>query len=181
MKTKQISISILALSSLVLMSCSSHVWNSRNKTDESALAKFGQKKVLDEAKEKGDYDAASQEPGNSSLFSFGKSSEKSASMEEIRANKLYAGALDVVMELPIQVANRAGGLIATDWKIDPQDATQRYRLNIRVSGQEPYGEVKVVVLKQQLVKDVWSDAPSDPDLAKQIEKAIRKQADIVRQ
>ncbi|MBF0414994.1 MAG: DUF3576 domain-containing protein [Magnetococcales bacterium] len=170
---------------LGLVGCSQDFWNSRNKLDEHPLAKFGQKKVLDDAKASGSPNSAA-EAGEESIFSLGGkegglfSSGTSKRKEQVRADKLFAGALDVVIGLPIQVANREGGLVSTDWKIDPQNNLDRYRLNILVSGKDPYGEVKVAVLKQSLRNGVWEDATADQNMADHIAKKIRKQAEEAR-
>ncbi|MBF0583255.1 MAG: DUF3576 domain-containing protein [Magnetococcales bacterium] len=98
----------------------------------------------------------------------------------MRADKLFAGAMEVVMALPIQVANREGGIIFTDWKVDPENPSVRYRVNIHVTGQEPYGTVRVVVLKQVLVQGSWQDRPADEEAAVNIAKSIRKHAQVAR-
>ncbi len=159
--------------------CSSDFWSSRNTLDQQKLAKFGQKKLREDAQEEiGDITSASL-MGEESIFSFGGGTKQT--QEQVRFNKLFAGALDVVMELPIQVANREGGFISTDWKIDPNDSNARYRLNIRLSGQAPYGDVRVTVLKQiQENRGNWIDQPSSAETARQIEKAIRKKGQIAR-
>lgn len=170
---------------VALTGCSS--MNSRNKLDEHPLAKFGRKKELEDAREKNDFDSA-HDAGRESVFSFGGGDGGGllgggggrGTKTGVRMDKLYSGALDVVLELPVTVADRDGGFISTDWKINPNDAATRYRLNIHVSGRDPYGEVAVVVLKQQRHGDKWEDAPSDPDMAGQIEKAIRKRAQVAR-
>ncbi|MBF0370867.1 MAG: DUF3576 domain-containing protein [Magnetococcales bacterium] len=176
---------------LATSGCSSKIWSSPNKVDEHKLSQFGKKNVLDEARETGDYNSAA-DAGEDSFFSFGAGNSSGSSgifggggsyvssQEEVRAEKLYQGALDVVMDLPIQVASRSGGFISTDWKVNPRDANSRYRLNIRVSGVEPYGEVRVVVLKQELMGGEWTDRPADKNLSRQIEKAVRKKAEVIR-
>ncbi|MBF0133203.1 MAG: DUF3576 domain-containing protein [Magnetococcales bacterium] len=169
---------------LSVSGCSEGLWSSRNKLDESPLAKFGQKKIEDDAKA-GKADSA-YDAGHESLFSLGSQDGgifgggSSKRTEQIRADKLFAGALDVVLGLPIQVASREGGLVSTEWKIDPENPSDRFRLNIRVSGKDPYGEVKVAVLKQTLANGIWQDAISDPSMADNIAKKIRKQAEEVR-
>ncbi|MBF0296624.1 MAG: DUF3576 domain-containing protein [Magnetococcales bacterium] len=157
--------------SLVVGGCSGDLWKSKNTMDEQKFAKFGQKKVQEDAQE-GRENVSAELLGKESILNFGGSKQ---TQEQVRLNKLFNAALEVVMELPIQVANREGGFISTDWKVDPNDGGTRYRLNIRVSGQAPIGEVKVVVLKQSRQRDgAWLDQPPDVDAARNIEKAIRK-------
>ncbi|MBF0109796.1 MAG: DUF3576 domain-containing protein [Magnetococcales bacterium] len=180
-----IKIIFVALLAWGVAGCSKDVWTSRNKLDEHPLAKFGHKKELDDAKESGSPNSA-HEAGSESLFSFG--SEEGGLLgrgsgkrkEQVRADKLFAGALDVALGLPIQVASREGGLVSTDWKIDPENNNDRYRLNIRVSGRDPYGEVKVAVLKQSLRNGVWEDVAADPTMGDHIAKKIRKLAEEAR-
>ncbi len=170
-----------------LSGCGGDMLKSRNKLDESKLSKFGRKKEMDEIKETGEADTI-YDAGGESMFSFGDEGGVfsklggggGSSKQSVRANKLFAGALDVVMGLPIRVASREGGFIATDWKTDPNDPTSRYRLNIRVTGRDPYGEVKVVVLKQQLLDGAWMDQAADTATARHIAKKIRKLAQVAR-
>ncbi|MBF0421409.1 MAG: DUF3576 domain-containing protein [Magnetococcales bacterium] len=177
----KIKIVLFSVLTLGLSGCSQDFWSSRNKLDEHPLAKFGQKKVIEDAKASGSPNSAA-EAGSESMFSLGSeegifSRGTSKRKEQIRADKLFSGALDVVIGLPIQVANREGGLVSTDWKIDPHNSSDRYRLNILVSGKDPYGEVKVAVLKQSLRNGVWEDVTADQTMADHIAKKIRKQAE----
>lgn len=175
MKIPFMTVALTALA-LGVSGCSSSIWSSPNTLEQQKLAKFGQKKAREDALEGRTENTSAELLGQESIFGLGSGGGGSKpTQDQIRLNKLYAGAMDVVMELPIQVANREGGFISTDWKVDPGEARTRYRVNIRLSGQAPYGDVKVVVLKQGLKPDgSWQDAPSDPDAARQIEKAIRK-------
>lgn len=175
MKIKFMTVALTALA-LGAGGCSSSIWSSPNTLDQQKLAKFGDKKAREDAKEGKGENTSAELLGLESSFGFGGGGSGSKpTQDQIRLNKLYAGAMDVVMELPVQVANREGGFISTDWKVDPNDPRTRYRVNIRLSGQAPYGDVKVVVLKQNQKPDgSWQDGPSDPDAARQIEKAIRK-------
>ncbi|MBF0611935.1 MAG: DUF3576 domain-containing protein [Magnetococcales bacterium] len=165
--------------------CSS--MSSRNKLDEHPLAKFGRKKEIEDAREKNDFNSA-EDAGKESILTLGGGEGGGllgggggrTTKADVRMDKLFAGAVDVVMELPVMVADRNGGFVSTDWKVNPNDSSSRYRLNIHVTGREPYGEVGVVVLKQQRVGDHWEDRASDPELASQIEKAIRKRAQVAR-
>ncbi|MBF0310969.1 MAG: DUF3576 domain-containing protein [Magnetococcales bacterium] len=170
-------LAVMAATGLILGGCSS--WNSPNKLDQHPLSELGQKKAEKDLKEQD----LKLEPGDKGLFGLtgdggvlGGGSK--LSREDMRARKLYAGALDTVMDLPVKTADQSGGFIATDWKVDPSDPTTRYSLNIRVSGQDPYGEVKVVVLKQVLSHGIWTDAVSDGGMARDIEKSIRKQSQV---
>ncbi|MBF0416623.1 MAG: DUF3576 domain-containing protein [Magnetococcales bacterium] len=182
MKIRLMSVAITALA-LSVSGCSNSFFSNPNTLEQQKLAKFGQKKAREDAQEGRTENSSAELLGQESFFTMGGmgGGGTKLSQEQIRQNKLYAGAMDVVMELPVQVANREGGFISTDWKIDPNDPRIRYRVNIRVSGQAPYGDVKVVVLKQTLRGDGnWQDAPSDSETARQIEKAVRKKAQDAR-
>ncbi|MGN7611152.1 DUF3576 domain-containing protein [Magnetococcales bacterium HHB-1] len=171
---------LILLLSLSLAGCSSGLWNTKSKIDEHELSQFGQKKVLTEiARGNDDFGSAAAE-GMPSMFTFGTpdgllSSGKPGPVNQ-RFEKLFSAALDVVMDLPVKVASKEGGFIATDWKQDPNSPQIRYRLNIRVSGQAPYGQVKVSVLKQAFNGGHWNDQAADTKIARHIEKAIRKRA-----
>ncbi|MBF0214312.1 MAG: DUF3576 domain-containing protein [Magnetococcales bacterium] len=181
MKIKFMTVALTALA-LGTGGCSSSLWSSPNTLEQQKLAKFGHKKAKEDAMEGIGENSSADLLGQESTFNFGGGGGGAKlSQEQVRLNKLYAGAMDVVMELPIQVANREGGFISTDWKIDPNDPKTRYRINIRLSGQAPYGDVKVVVLRQGAQGDgSWHDGPSDAESARQIEKAIRKKAQDAR-
>lgn len=168
------------MAAFLVSSCSGDMWRSKNKLDENPLAKFGQKKVIEDAKADDDADSA-YIAGEESFFSlggglFGNSSGEQKGMDAIRADKLFAGAMAVVMALPIQVADREGGVISTDWKVDANRPNLRYRVNIYVTGKEPYGTVQAVVLKQALVRGVWEDRPNDTEAGRAIIKNIRNRA-----
>lgn len=174
----------LVAAAISVSGCSGKMFSERNKLNDSPLAKFGEKKELDDAKKNNDADSAHQ-AGQESIFNLGSDGSilgggGKKSKERIRGDKLFAGTLDVVLGLPIAVASREGGLVATDWKIDPKDPNSRYRVNVRVSGDEPYGDVKVVVLKQSLEHATWVDQPADQTTARHIAKKIRKLAEIAR-
>jgi hypothetical protein len=172
---------VLGLAVTLLSGCSGDLWKSRNTLDEHKLSKFGQKKELEDAKERNDPNSA-YEAGQESIFNLGGDGggggKKSA--EAVRADKLFAGAMNVVIGLPIQTASREGGVISTEWKVDPAHPSLRYRVNIHITGKEPYGTVQVVVLKQELVQGTWQDRPADEEAAANIGKSIRKQAQIAR-
>lgn len=182
-------IALLTALTFAVTGCSSSALKSRNKLDESSLSKFGRKKELDEIKDGTMEPESIYDAGGESFLSFGdeggilsglRGGGGGGSQQSVRANMLFAGALDVVMGLPIQVASREGGFIATEWKVDPKDPGSRYRLNIRVNGRDPYGEVKVAVLKQSLVNGDWVDQPADVAAARHISKKIRKLAQVAR-
>ncbi len=175
-------IALLALVAVLALSgCSGKIWKSRNETDDHKLTTFGQNTLDRRGEETGEWDSAA-DAGEESFFSFGDKEDGlfagiggggRVSEDELRQRKLFAGALDAVLELPVQVANRDAGFISTDWKASPNDPRSRYRLNIRLSGVAPYGEVRVVVLKQAWVRSQWVDRPADKVMAKNIQKLIR--------
>lgn len=162
-----------------------------NELDKYSTSEFGQKRAESYARQTGlgtiretgqaeqsDFLFGSED---SVLGSLGGGGGRGRSKEDVRRGMLFDGALEVVMDLPVTVADRDGGFLATDWKVNPQNGGERYRLNIHVTGKEPYGEVKVVVMRQQQMRSgSWEDRPADADLAAQIAKAIRKRAQAAR-
>jgi hypothetical protein len=176
---------ILALVVLAVGSsgCSKKFWSSENKLDENNEL-FRSGKVETAAND--ELHGLQYEKGEKGILNLGEKSglfsgsSKSRNNEQVRGDKLFAGALDVVLALPIMVASREGGLVSTDWKVDPDNPSNRYRINIRVAGSKPYGEVKVVVLRQKLINNTWVDQPADPTAASHIAKNIRKKAQVIR-
>ncbi|MBF0444021.1 MAG: DUF3576 domain-containing protein [Magnetococcales bacterium] len=176
---------ILALASMfiAISGCSKKMFTSEGKLDEhTEVSGFGKVQYdIDEAEESG----PTYVKGEKGLLSFSKDGifgDKGSSKDSVRVrgDKLFAGALKVVLGMPIMAVNRDGGLIATDWKIDPANNIDRYRINIHISGRDPYGEVDVVVLKQQKTISTWIDQPNDEEAARNIAKSIRKQAQVIR-
>ncbi|MEO5365147.1 MAG: DUF3576 domain-containing protein [Magnetococcus sp. WYHC-3] len=175
-------LALAVLMGAALSGCSGMMGGGQKETasknmEKSGITGFGSQKDAQDAAA-GRNDAIKDEGVSGlGLFDFGGGGEpESVKIARMRADRLFSGALDVVMELPVKVADRNGGFIATEWKVDPNDPGIRYRLNIRVGGGEPVGEVHVVVLKQKLVDGDWQDQQPDPALGRQIEKAIRKKA-----
>lgn len=182
MKNRTVWMVVLAALAVGFSGCSKAFWSSENKLDQTTeISRFGKT----EADAEQGLSDNTYEKGKKGLFSFGGEGGilgggNRKGEEEARADKLFAGALDVVLGLPIKVASREGGLVSTDWKMDSDDPTNRYRVNIRVSGRNPYGEVKVVVLRQSLIGNSWVDQASDPVSASHIAKNIRKKAQVAR-
>ncbi|MBF0155363.1 MAG: DUF3576 domain-containing protein [Magnetococcales bacterium] len=174
---------IVLLSMVVLSGCSEKMWGSRNKVDDyGSVMGSGQSQIEKDGKREGQW-GSMRDAGEPGLLSIGGGEGifgggSKTSEEDVRAGKLFGGALSVVMDLPVIVASREGGFISTDWKVDPTDPGARYRLNIRVSGVKPYGAVDVRVMKQTLANGMWTDRQADVALSRQIEKAIRKQAEV---
>lgn len=174
---------VVAMVASMVSGCG-EMWRSKNKLEESPLSKFGQKKIMDDAREE-DSPSSAYEAGEESLFSFGSKGglfgggeQKGA--DRVRADKLFSGAMEVVMALPIQVASREGGVIATNWKVDPTNPNLRFRVNIHVTGRKPFGDVRVVVLKQERLEGHWQDRSIDKETARNIKKSIRKRAQVAR-
>lgn len=173
----------LAAMAIAVSGCSRKIWSSENKLDQQTeVSRFGEKEYEAEQAEE---DGEAYEKGRKKFFTLGGKDSifnrgKSQSEEQVRGDKLFAGALDVVLGLPIKVASREGGLVSTDWKINPEKPTDRYRVNIRVSGREPYGEVRVVVLRQSWMGNTWVDQAPDKTAGSHIAKNIRKRAQVVR-
>lgn len=178
--------SFFTLAALGLMVMAAGCSPTKNERDQNTLSRFGKTAADWDAKESG-YGTAEQ-IGQGSALDIGKGGDGGGLMgggrgyteADARADKLFAGALDVVLDLPVIAASREGGFIATDWKSDPKNPDNRFRMNIRVSGQKPYGVVRVAVLKQSRMDGEWRDQPADPKMAGHIEKAIRKRADVIK-
>jgi hypothetical protein len=176
---------ILALASMfvAISGCSKKIFTGKGKLDDNTeVSGFGKvQHDINEAEDSGP-DYVKGEKGllsfsKDGLFGDGGSSDNNS---QVRGDKLFAGAMKVVLGMPIMAVNREGGVIATDWKIDPANPINRYRINIQISGRDPYGDVNVVVLKQQKTINNWVDQPNDDNAARNIAKSIRKQAQVIR-
>ena len=79
--------------------------------------------------------------------------------------------------LPIAQVDSAGGVIVTDWYINPDTSTERLKVTVFIVGKNLRADgVKVAVVRQERFGEVWTNAAVRAGTALQIEDAILTRA-----
>ena len=90
---------------------------------------------------------------------------------------LWRAALDTMSALPIAQVDSAGGVIVTDWYINPDTPTERLKVTVFIVGKNLRADgVKVAVVRQERFGEVWTNAAVRAGTALQIEDAILTRA-----
>lgn len=90
---------------------------------------------------------------------------------------LWRASLDTINFIPLVSADPFGGVIITDWRIDPNAPTERFKMTVYILDTRLRADgVKVNVFKQVNGVNGWVDAQVDPDTPLQIENAILTRA-----
>ena len=90
---------------------------------------------------------------------------------------LWRAALDTLAFMPLASNDPFGGVIITDWRIDPNAPTERFKMTVYILDPRLRADgVKVNVFKQVNGVNGWVDAQVDPDTPLQIENAILTRA-----
>ena len=90
---------------------------------------------------------------------------------------LWRASLDTVTELPIAQVDSGGGVIITDWFINPDAPTERLKMTVYILDRVLRADaIKVSVVRQALTDGVWANAPVLAGTELQIEDAILARA-----
>jgi len=90
---------------------------------------------------------------------------------------LWRASLDTLSFMPLASNDPFGGVIITDWRIDPNAPTERFKMTVYILDTRLRADaVKVNVFKQVNGANGWVDANVDPDTPIQIENAILTRA-----
>ncbi len=90
---------------------------------------------------------------------------------------LWRATLDTLSFLPMAQVDSAGGVIISDWYINPDTPTERLKLTVFMLDKGLRADaLKVSVFRQELIDGVWSTAEVRAGTALQIEDAILTQA-----
>lgn len=91
---------------------------------------------------------------------------------------LWAASLETLNFLPIDSADPIAGLIITDWYMNPEAPTERFKTNVYILDSALRADaLRVSVFRQ--VRDehgTWADAEVNPATAREIENAILTRA-----
>ncbi len=90
---------------------------------------------------------------------------------------LWRGALDTLSFMPMEDVDSAGGVIITDWYVNPDVSTERLKVAVYILDRALRADgLKVSVFRQELVNGTWSNASVRAATAIQIEDAILARA-----
>lgn len=122
-----------------------------------------------------------QEPGGFSMMGFGgkKSAPASAGQPAIGVNGyLWRATLDTLSFMPLASADPYGGVVITDWYVNPEKPDERFKCTVYILDSRLRADgLNVAVFKQ--VKDAtgnWTDAPSAGQTETDLENAILTKA-----
>ncbi len=94
---------------------------------------------------------------------------------------LWRAALDSLSFMPIAQSDSTGGLIITDWYSNPDDASERMKVNVYILGLKLNPQaLKVTVFKQEFKNNQWLEMNVNPKTATQLEDIILTNARILK-
>lgn len=86
---------------------------------------------------------------------------------------LWRASLDTLAPLPIAEADPTGGVILTDWYINPDAPGERLKVSVFIVDRGLRADaLRVSVVREQLVNGIWQAAPVRAGTALQIEDDI---------
>jgi len=86
---------------------------------------------------------------------------------------LWRASLETLSFMPLQEVDSTGGVITTDWYIDPATPDERIRAQVLVLGTTLHPtSIKANVFKQEQESAGWGVETAQPDTARQLEDAI---------
>lgn len=94
---------------------------------------------------------------------------------------LWRATLDTLSFMPMKSADHNGGLILTEWKMNPGNDKERTKVDIIILGRKLTADsLKVTVHRQMNSSDGWQDEVPRPGAAINIRNAILMQARLLR-
>jgi Domain of unknown function (DUF3576) len=90
---------------------------------------------------------------------------------------LWRAALDTVSFMPLLQTDSNGGVIVTDWYINPNAAGERMKLTVTILDQDLRADaLRVAASRQVLSGGQWSDAPVQAATVQKLEDIILTKA-----
>jgi ABC-type phosphate/phosphonate transport system permease subunit len=90
---------------------------------------------------------------------------------------LWRAALDTVSFMPLTQVDSNGGVIVTDWYINPQTPTERMKLTVTILDQDLRADaVRVAASRQIGQAGQWADAPVAAQTVQRLEEIILERA-----
>ena len=101
-----------------------------------------------------------------------------ATLTQIGVNSyLWRAALDTVSFAPIAQADSAGGVIVTDWYVNPANPGERVRVSVAILDAALRADaLRVSAARQQLQGGTWVDAPVAAATVQRLEEIILTRA-----
>jgi len=101
-----------------------------------------------------------------------------ATLTQIGVNSyLWRASLDTVSFAPIAQADSAGGVIVTEWYVNPANPTERARLSVAILDVALRADaLRVSAARQQLQNGQWIDAPVAAATVQRLEEIILTRA-----
>lgn len=119
------------------------------------------------------------------------SHKKSASHEKLLASEvtttigvnayLWRATLDTLDFMPVADVDSKGGVLVTDWYVNPNTPTERAKITVYILDKQLRADgIKVTVFRQRAENGVWVDQPDQDGAAAKIQDAILTQARYIR-
>lgn len=101
-----------------------------------------------------------------------------ATLTQIGVNSyLWRAALDTVAFAPIAQADSAGGVIVTEWYVNPANPNERARVSVSILDATLRADaLRVSAARQQLQSGQWVDAPVAAATVQRLEEIILTRA-----
>ncbi|MEJ0022759.1 MAG: DUF3576 domain-containing protein [Alphaproteobacteria bacterium] len=114
--------------------------------------------------------------GGQSFLGLGKKKKASATdgAAVIGVNSfLWRATLETLSFMPLASADPNGGVVTTEWYANPEAPRERFKATVYILDTRLRADgLKVALNRQILAANGWSDAPSDPEVAIQLENQI---------
>jgi hypothetical protein len=108
--------------------------------------------------------------------------EAAENVFEIGVNAyLWRATLDTIGFLPLLTADQAGGVILSDWKVNPSDENERTKVDVYIVGKDLRADaLNVTVHREELKDGTWKSIEPRPNAETQVITAIILQAKLLR-
>jgi hypothetical protein len=94
---------------------------------------------------------------------------------------LWRASLEAISFMPLAQSDSTGGLLITDWYSNPDDASERMKVNVYILGMKLNPQsLKVTVFKQEFQSNQWVEMTVNPKTARQLEDIILTNARILK-
>lgn len=101
-----------------------------------------------------------------------------ATLTQIGVNSyLWRAALDTISFAPLAQTDSAGGVIVTEWYVNPADPTDRVKLSVAILDAALRADaLRVTAARQRLQNGQWVDAPVAAATVQRLEEIILTRA-----
>ncbi len=116
--------------------------------------------------------------GPGGIFGLGGDKEKEGGGGIGVNSFLWRASLDTISFMPMSSADPFGGVLITDWYINPAHPNERFKMTVYILDKRLRADgVKVSVFRQEMGPGGnWVDAPSNPETGVRVENAILTRA-----